>query len=66
MIIELNEKEAELFKVFRKYQDKIAILHEAKFFDIRGATGTVDFDGDNNIRKVESITVRFYNGRNFT
>lgn len=58
--IELDEQDAELFKQYRQHQDKFKVLLQAGFFDLRGASGTVHFDGDGRIRKVESLQVRLY------
>jgi hypothetical protein len=58
--IELTEEEVEQFKAFRQHQDRFNVLYDAGFFNIRGASGTVHFDSEGNIRKIESISVKMY------
>lgn len=58
--VELDDQDAELFKQYRQHQDKFKLLFQAGFFDLRGASGTVHFDGDGRIRKVESLQIRLF------
>jgi len=56
----IPEEEASQYNLFKQHQDKFMTLLEAGLFDIKGASGTVHFDGYGNIRKVECTMVRLY------
>ena len=44
--IELNEKDCELFLLFREYQDTFQLLVNQGVFKTRNGQVTIDFDND--------------------
>jgi len=58
--IELDDQDVELFKQYRRYQDKFKLLILSGFFDLKGASGTVHFDSEGHIRKIENLQVKLY------
>ncbi len=48
IILELDEKDAQLFILFRKYQDTWE-----RVFEIKGGSATIHFDLQGNMRKAE-------------
>lgn len=58
--IELTDEDVEKFKHFMECYDNFERLYSSGFFNIRGASGTVHFDKDGNIRKVEAPIVTIF------
>ena len=53
IVLELNNKDAELFKAFRKYQDDFDIMFENGVFDFSGGQAIIHRDDKSQIRKIE-------------
>lgn len=52
-VVELNESDALLFAEFRRLQSNFSLLNDCGFFGIRNGSGTVHFDAEGRVRKVD-------------
>lgn len=58
--IELDYRDSELFKLFRQYQDKIAILAISGALDIKSGSCTIHYSGSGDIQKIEGHSIKLY------
>lgn len=52
-IIELTEHDAQAFLLFRKYQDKFALLVETQVFDVRNGSAEIHFNRNGDIASID-------------
>lgn len=53
VIIELTDKDAQAFLLFRKYQEKIALLVENRVFDLLNGSAEIHFNKDGEIASID-------------
>ena len=58
--IELTPLDAELFKKFREYQDKLVILLASGALDIKSGSVTIHYSGNGSIQKIEGHSIKLY------
>lgn len=52
--VELTKKDAELFKVFREYQDRFELLLAHNIFEIKNGHAEIHFDYSGNIHNIKA------------
>jgi len=57
--IELNNKDAELFMLFRQHQDTFSEMVKAKVFEIRNGSATLDFSHTGELMDIRTNIVAF-------
>ena len=57
--IELNDTEAEQFKLFREYQDDFIALSKSSFFTFKNGQATIHRDPEGKLRIVEIKEIKF-------
>ena len=51
--IELSEQDAEMFKLFRQYQDSFQLLIANKVFSIKNGKAILNFDKNGALRQID-------------
>ncbi len=59
-VIELNYQDSELFKLFRQYQQKIAILTTSGALDIKSGSCTIHYGSNGEIQKIEGHSIKLF------
>jgi hypothetical protein len=57
--VQLTPEDAELFVLFRRYQDKFKDMIEAKMFEIRNGSATIDFSPQGHMMDIKFNVVAF-------
>ena len=55
----LDNKDIELFKKFRQYQNDFEFLLEGKFFDFKNGSAIINRDSDGVLKNIEIKTITF-------
>lgn len=53
VIVELTDQDAEAFRQFRKYQDKMMLLVEHRVFDLLNGSAEIHFDPQGDIASID-------------
>lgn len=63
MTIELTDEDAKLFVLFRKHQDLIQTLLDARIQGVKGGQAILHFNPDGKLMEVELKVISFRGGR---